>query len=160
LPAGAPRLRLMPVMMAQLIPVYTRVWITVITTHSEMPYMYYVILGYIASYDTISNENGCGTFTHPRLTNTGPFSYVFPQYYWSGSECYGCESVEIEVWRFHMTSGLQNVSDKENDYLVWHAHDGDVGAATPPHPSGSSAPACLGWLGWIGRNRHNCYKNI
>ena len=102
-------------------------------TGSEMGTLFYNILG-----------NSAGSL----LSNTGPFSNIQTEWYWSATP-YAHSAGSIEAWLFNMGLGDQYYSSKTLHVHAWAVHDGDVGAAIVPIP----AAAWLfgsGLLGLIG----------
>ena len=100
-----------------------------ITTHSEISHMFYVTLSNKAYYDTAGNiQPGWG------LTNTGPFSNVQPNAYWSATEY---ASSPYYAWFFNPYNGEQNRGLKYDSLHVyaWAVHSGDVGASVVPVPA-------------------------
>ncbi len=75
------------------------------TVFSEMAHLYYVTLGNSAS--------GCPGFPVYCLTNTGPFSNVQRDHYWSGTS----DSVAPwNVWSFMFAFGYQAPNENTNPY--------------------------------------------
>lgn len=127
-----------------------------IVTHSEMSNMFYNVLGNYAWLDIYENENGCVAPNYC-LTNSGPFSNLLPDVYWSSTT----DVISNDyAWTFHMDSGLQSTLVK-NDYydsFAWAVHDGDVGnlVSTVPLPP-SLWLLVSGLAGFIGiSKRRNC----
>ena len=115
------------------------------TATSEMAHMFYSTLGNLAYYDT----SGSGPQTGWGLSNTGPFSNVQSNYYWSATE-YAPDT--NYAWDFYTYSGLQPYNVKTYTSYAWAVHTGDVGASAVPVP----AAAWLfgsGLLGLIGVSR-------
>lgn len=97
------------------------------TSTGEMASMFYDTLGNLAYYDTAgSPQLGWG------LTNTGPFSNLYSEFYWSSTE-YATDA--SKAWEFGMGFGSQyrDVKTDADDY-AWAVHDGDVGVAVVPIP--------------------------
>lgn len=118
------------------------------TASSEMANMFYVTLGDKAYYTT----TGSGSQAGWGLTNTGPFSNIQPNAYWSITEYALSTSI---AWDFNFGSGDQYNDDKTNMYSAWAVHAGDVGVAIP---SAVPVPAAAwlfgsGLLGLIGISR-------
>ncbi|NCP03429.1 MAG: hypothetical protein CO150_07750 [Nitrospirae bacterium CG_4_9_14_3_um_filter_53_35] len=78
------------------------------STGSEMAYMYYYELGNKGYSDTSGNyaQPGWG------LTNTGPFTNLRPDYYWSGTEYADWPDY---VWHFFFNGGRQRLLGKGKD---------------------------------------------
>jgi hypothetical protein len=115
------------------------------TASGEMAHMFYTTLGNLAYNDTSGNGPQAGW----GLTNTGPFSNVQSDFYWSATE-YALDT--NRAWVFHFGGGLQDISRKTDSFYVWAVHSGDVGATVVPVP----AAAWLfgsGLLGLIGMAR-------
>lgn len=114
------------------------------TATGEMAHMFYTTLGNKAYYNT----SGVGPQTGWGLTNTGPFSNVQSNVYWSATE-YAPDT--IYAWIVATSSGVQTYGDKPNNNYTWFVHSGDVGAAVSSVP----VPAAVwlfgsGLLGLIG----------
>ncbi|MBI5041539.1 MAG: DUF1566 domain-containing protein [Gammaproteobacteria bacterium] len=115
-----------------------------ITAHSEMSHMFYVTLGDMAYYRTT------GTAAQPGwgLTNTGPFSNIQSNNYWSATL-----SPSTAPWMFHFSTARQATGgDQSNVRYAWAVHSGDVGVSAVPVP----AAAWLfgsGLLGLVGISR-------
>ena len=101
-----------------------------ITTHSEMSHMFYVTLGNTAYYDTSGVPTGC---TGTCLTNTGSFSDLQSDGYWSATEFHAPPT--SLAWIFYTSIGLQGSEDKYYSYYAWAVHAGDVGASGVPVPA-------------------------
>ncbi len=99
-----------------------------ITAHSEMSHMFYVTLGDKAYYTT----SGSGPQAGWGLTNTGPFSNVQANNYWSATEDASDTSV---AWNFLFGLGYQNRYGKTGGFYAWAVHSGDVGAPAVPVPA-------------------------
>lgn len=102
-----------------------------ITSHSEMSYMFYETLGNIAYYDTSGIATGC-TAPNYCLSNTGPFSNLQPNNYWSVTE----EPYNTNyAWDFSFSHGYQSNFHKAYSLNTWAVHAGDVGASAVPVPT-------------------------
>lgn len=115
------------------------------TATSEMASMYYDTLGNLAYYSTsgVGDQPGWG------LTNTGLFSNVQSDDYWSATEYAPNTS---SAWFFDAYSSYQLAADKTYNFYAWAVHTGDVGASVVPVP----AAAWLfgsGLLGLVGMSR-------
>jgi hypothetical protein len=117
-----------------------------ITTHSEMSHMYYETLGNTAWYDTSGAETGC-TLPDYCLTNTGPFSNIQYDFYWSATE-YAPHT--LMAWDFDFRNGYQDDHYKNFEQYVWAVHDGDVGVALPTSEVPIPAAAWLFSSGLLG----------
>lgn len=99
------------------------------TVHSEMSYMFYVTLGNKAFWSTSGTAGQLGW----GLTNTGPFSNVVPDAYWSATE-YAPDA--NQAWYFIPVDGYQGDTYKTNPFLyAWAVHSGDVGVSTVSVPA-------------------------
>jgi hypothetical protein len=121
------------------------------STASEMAYMFYNTLGNLAYCDpATSTVSSCsGLQTGWGLTNTGPFSNVQSNFYWSATEYAPSTSL---AWYFDTYIGYQDGTNKPYNLYAWAVHTGDVGASVVPVP----AAAWLfgsGLLGLIGVSR-------
>ncbi len=119
-----------------------------ITTHSEMSYMFYEILGNTARYDTSGTATGCNSFC---LINAVPFLFSNSKYqlknYWSVTEFVPMTS---GAWFFSFIDGAQVAGDKTRSLFAWAVHSGDVGATSVvPVPAAAwlFGSALLGMIG-------------
>lgn len=98
------------------------------TAYSEMSSMFYDTLGNLAYFDTSGNplQPGWG------LSNTGVFSGLQPDTYWSAT---GYPPNPGAAWNFNFNEGFQNLDINWNEFYAWGVHDGDVGAAIVPVPA-------------------------
>jgi hypothetical protein len=119
-----------------------------ISVHSEMSHMFYVTLGNLAYYST------SGTPAQPGwgLTNTGPFSNVQANNYWSATE-YAPET--SAAWYFDFGFGWQGALFKDFDVYAWAVRSGDVGASTVPVPAAAwlFGSGLIGLVGLARRRR-------
>lgn len=99
-----------------------------ITTHSELSNMFYNVLGNIAEYDTNGAPTGC-TAPNFCLSNTGPFSNLRADYYWSATE-YAADA--DYAWGFGMNDGGQGNVAKSSRLYAWAVQSGDVSAVPVP----------------------------
>ena len=76
-------------------------------------------------YNALGNTAGS-------LSNTGPFSNVQSDYYWSATE-YAPNT--LNAWIFNMDFGGQNYNDKSFSYYAWAVQSGDVSAVPVPVPA-------------------------
>lgn len=113
------------------------------TSTSEMASLFYDTLGNLSFYDTggSSPQAGWG------LTNTGPFTNLQSNSYWSGTEY---EPYDWEVWYFYFYNGNQTNGSKYNSYYALAVRDGDIIASVVPVPAAvwlfGSALLGLGWM--------------
>jgi len=99
-----------------------------ITTHSELSNMFYNVLGNTAKYDINGVETGC-TAPNFCLSNTGPFSNLRSDYYWSATEY----AVDADyAWGFGMDDGGQGKIAKSTRLYAWAVQSGDVSAVPVP----------------------------
>ena len=111
---------------------------------SPLAHMYYDTLGNLAPYDVAGNDqSGWG------LSNTGPFSKMQSDYYWSGTEY---APVTANIWNFDVDSGLQHFGYRfYNEWYAVAVHPGDVAAVPEPQ---SVVLALLGLaVLWVVRRR-------
>lgn len=111
---------------------------------SPLAHMYYDTLGNLAEFDTSGNvQSGWG------LTNTGPFSKMQSDYYWSGTEY---APVAANKWNFDVDSGLQHFGYRfYNEWYAVAVRRGDVAAVPEPR---SLVLALLGLaVLWVVRRR-------
>ena len=102
------------------------------TANSEMAHMFYDTLGNTAYYTTGGVLSGC---TDPDwcLTNTGDFTNIQLDYYWSATEYAPSTNY---AWNFDFSSGLQYTFGKASrSNGGWAVHSGDIGAAIVPLPA-------------------------
>ena len=112
------------------------------STASEMAHLFYNTLGNKSYCDpATSTVSVCsGPQADYGLTNTGPFSNVRSDTYWSASEY---ESSTISAWRFVTSNGYQYYcTTKSTEHYAWVVHAGDVGVTIP---SAVPVPAAA-WL--------------
>jgi hypothetical protein len=117
------------------------------TATSEMAHMFYTTLGDKAYYNTSGiAQAGYG------LTNTGPFSNVQSNFYWSTTEYAPSTSY---AWYFHFGYGDQEYNGKAFSYFAWAVHAGDVGATVVPVPAAAwlFGSGLLGLVGVVGKHR-------
>jgi hypothetical protein len=119
-----------------------------ITAHSEMSHMFYETLGNGAQYSTDGTSAGC-TAPNWCLSNTGPFSNLQANYYWSSTP-YALDSTG--AWYFGFWNGYQAATTTSTPYYAWAVHNGDVGTAIVPLP-GAIWLFGSGLLGLIGITR-------
>ena len=97
-----------------------------ITTLSEMGHLYHTELGNLGEYDTLGNAQvGWG------LVNTGPFSNLHANNYWTGFE-YGLYGSSFS---FNFGNGSQDAPYKgDPSFYAMAVRNGDVAAASVPEP--------------------------
>jgi hypothetical protein len=100
----------------------------VILASGEMADLFYNKLGNTGWYDTSGNPTGC-PFDNC-LTNDGPFSHMFSEIYWYGTED---PSESISAMFFWFRRGLQYVDIKtfSAGHYAWAVRDGDIGTLDP-----------------------------
>jgi hypothetical protein len=98
------------------------------TSTGEMASLFYDTLGNLAFYDTAgqSPQPGWG------LANTGPFSNLEPNGYWSATN-YGDSQ---NAWFFGFGFGDQQYNGQALAFYALPVHDGDIGASPVPLPAG------------------------
>jgi hypothetical protein len=101
-------------------------------TGSEMGYLFYDVLG--------------GTAGH-FLSNTGPFSNVQSDGYWSATG--DAPSTNYLAWEFDFYYGAQYIVNPSYGLFAWAVHAGDVGAPTSAPEPGALALMLVG-LGLVG----------
>ena len=123
---------------------------------SEMGHMYYVTLGnpgFCPPDGGDGNPATCdnmGPINFVGLTNTGDFSNVQSDTYWSGSELNSSNA-----WYFLFDFGFQDyVNDKEDFfYSAWAVHSGDVSAVPVPATMWLFGSGLIGLLG-LAKHKH------
>ena len=85
-------------------------------TGSEMGNMFYNVLG-----------NTAGS-----LTNTGPFSNLFPTDFWSATTFEPEPGITDLAWGFNMGNGSQAWTVDRNSMFAWAVQSGDVSAVPVP----------------------------
>ena len=96
-----------------------------------MGHLFYVTLGNLGlctPNDGGGSSTGCVIQTGYGLSNTGPFSNVQSNIYWSGLEYAPATSA---VWTFGFHIGRQGVFSKGNNLFAFAVRDGDVAASVP-----------------------------
>lgn len=105
-------------------------------TGSEMGDLFYNALG-----------NTAGS-----LTNTGPFSNVQSNYYWSATEYAPNTNY---AWTFYMYNGSQSAYFKDNSFVGWAVQSGDVSAVPVPAAAWLFGSGLLGLVGVARRKSAN-----
>lgn len=117
---------------------------------SEMGSLYYSTLGNAGAESSSGSQNSCGVNSAPYwcLTNTGPFSNLSGDGYWSGEENVAYSST---AWSFDFGGGLQSAEHKSvNIQHAWAVLDGDI-AAVPIPATVWLFGSALGLMGWMRR---------
>jgi hypothetical protein len=96
---------------------------------SELAFLFYNTLGNKGYCDpATSTVSMCsGPQTGWGLANTGPFSNVLSNYYWSSTEYAPDPTV---AWSFDFGYGDQGYDVKTNGYYAWAVQSGNVGGAS------------------------------
>ena len=115
-----------------------------ITTHSELSNMFYNVLGNTAYFDTSGVETGCSPHSNYCLTNTGPFSNLQFNLYWSATE-YAPDA--DYAWQLY-SDGLQSYGVKAFSHYAWAVHSGDVSAVPVPSAVWLFASGLIGLIGF------------
>lgn len=92
---------------------------------SELGHLFYVTLGNLGA--CVPSLPWCTPQAGAGLTNTGPFSNVFPATYWTGSAL-----DSTNVWDFGFNTGFQSVNPKTLTGRVWAVRSGDISAVPTP----------------------------
>jgi hypothetical protein len=125
------------------------------STASEMAHLFYNTLGDKGFCDpTTSTDSSCsGPQAGYGLSNTGPFSNVQSNAYWSATD-YAPNSTLVFDFLFDI--GNQNINFKVNDHYAWAVHAGDVGASVVPVPAAAwlFGSGLIGLVG-LGRQRRH-----
>jgi len=95
------------------------------TVYSEMASLFYDTLGNLAYNDT----SGAAPQSGWSLTNTGPFSNLQSNYYWSGLE-YAPDPGS--AWYFRFFDCAQNFQGKARSFYALAVHSGNVSAVPVP----------------------------
>ena len=119
-----------------------------VAVHSELSNLYYNVLGNLAYYDTNGNSEQPGW----GLQNTGPFSNVQSNFYWSATE-YAPSTTS--AWYFNMGYGVQTITSKNNSLYGWAVQSGDVSAVPVPAAVWLFGSGLLGLAGVARRKSAN-----
>ncbi len=97
----------------------------------EMARMFYSTLGNTGNYNTSGATTGGPCLIGPNhcLTNTGPFSNLQPDIYWSGTEYAPATSL---AWFFGFAPGSQGHIIKSTGSHAWAVRPGDIAAVPGP----------------------------
>ena len=114
------------------------------TATGEMAHLFYDELGNKAFYDAA----GAGPQTGWGLTNTGPFTNLQANYYWSATE----DAPTGNAWNFYFYDGYQRTDLKHGGFYALAVSPGDV-AAVPEAQTYALMLAGLGLIGWRVRRR-------
>jgi len=100
------------------------------TVYSELASLWYDTLGNLGYVDNLGNAPQLGW----GLSNTGPFSNLQLNYYWSGLESRSpLDNDWTEAWTFYTEIGRQDIEWKQSRYYSWAVRTGDV--STVPIPT-------------------------
>ena len=119
------------------------------STSSEMAHLFYNTLdnkGYTTPssvYPSYTVQVGWG------LTNTGPFTHLQADYYWSATEN---APYSGGAWGFYFSNGAQAANIKDDSFNALAVSSGDV-AAVPEAQTYALMLAGLGLIGWRARRR-------
>lgn len=118
----------------------------------EMARMFYSTLGNTAGFDTSGVATGGPCLIGPNycLTNTGPFSNLQPDYYWSGTEYAPAAG---NAWDFYFGEGHQDGNDKSNGFYAWAVRPGDIALVPAPPAVWLLGTGVVGLLGRSLRRR-------
>jgi hypothetical protein len=120
------------------------------TATSEMAHLYYDELGNLSPYETNGNDRSGLQSVNWGLVNTGPFSNLQFNYYWSGTE--DATNPTDFAWTFYFGIGYQTTTPKDGNTFAWAVRDGDV-AAVPEASTWTMLLAGLGLIGVAARRR-------
>ncbi|MHB8744172.1 MAG: Lcl domain-containing protein [Sulfuricaulis sp.] len=119
---------------------------------SELAHMFYTTLGNKGYFDASGNPQAVYG-----LTNTGPFSNVQSNFYWSATEYPNTN----EAWGVNSFNGYQYPSGKATNLYAWAVHTGDVGASAVPVPAAVwlFSSGLLGLIGVSSKRRARSINN-
>ena len=109
------------------------------STASEMSHMFYNTLGNTGQFDTSGAVTGCTSC----LTNSGPFSNVQSDAYWSATDA----PYDSYAWLFAFNIGYQGTYSNSLNYYAWAVHNGDVSAVPVPAAVWLFGSGLLGLVG-------------
>lgn len=120
---------------------------------SEMGYMYYVNLGNLGAKDTNGDDRPEGTYG---LSNTGPFSNLTPELYWTGTYAWlNPDEGKYHYFDFDMGTGASASTAAgpggyavHNLALAWAVRDGDVPAVPIPGAMWLFGSGLIGLVGF------------
>jgi hypothetical protein len=115
---------------------------------SEMAQMFYGTLGNTAAYNISGVRQPCESAVPNRcLTNTGPFSNLQPDYYWSGTVYHPTLNY---AWTFGFNFGFQGGTSRGTILHAWAVRPGDI-ALVPVPATVWLFGSALGLMGWMRR---------
>ena len=118
---------------------------------NELAYLFYNTLGNLSYCDSVlSTTSSCIAQSGNGLTNTGPFSNLQSNYYWSATEY---APVTGNAWLFGMISGDSNNINKAQSFFAWAVHSGDVSAVPVPAAAWLFGSGLLGLVGMARRKK-------
>ncbi|WKZ11137.1 MAG: hypothetical protein QY320_08390 [Gammaproteobacteria bacterium] len=94
----------------------------------EMAHLFYSTLGNTGFYDTSGRPTGCSPSSPYCLTNTGPFSNLQPDSYWSGTTYAPSPG---DAWGFSFYYGFQYNNSKSDGFYAWAVRSGDAVVPVP-----------------------------
>jgi hypothetical protein len=116
---------------------------------SELAYMFHVNLGNLGYYALTATDKTDPPQAGWGLTNTGPFSHLYPEQYWTNT----IYPLESWAFRFGFNYGDQLGDDTTQPFNIfgaWAVRDGDVIAAPEPASIGLVGIALVE-LAWVRR---------
>lgn len=130
----------------------------VLTTNSELAYMFFVNLKNISQFDINGNEQSGWDSLNTNFTDAESFQIfsfenMFRLSYWTNTE-YTPDN--LMAWNFDTDNGMQYRTDKDSSYYVWAVRDGRAAvpsnAVEVPEPASfmvfSLGIAGLLWRAW------------
>lgn len=110
------------------------------STQNEMAHLFYNTLGNVSDFDTSGvNQDDCPGISSC-LVQTGLFTNIQDNYYWSGSEF-----LVTTAWRFNFYDGFHGERNKSNTHYAMAVRDGDVA----PVPLPGAIVLLISALGWL-----------
>ncbi len=113
---------------------------------SELGHLFYVTLGNLGG--CVPSLPWCTPQAGAGLTNTGPFSNVFAETYWTGSVL-----DSTNVWDFGFSTGFQSANPKTLTGRVWAVRSGDISAVPIPAAAWLFGSGLVGGLLVLARRR-------